>query len=405
MISGNHATAGTIKWGGGVSNQGGEVKVLNSTFQGNSATGAGGAICNFGSGSGRGGAVIVTNSTFSGNHTNSAYAGPFSITIFSGGAAIYNFMASGGSETSVVVSNSTFSENLSVNGSGGAIKNIEGSLTIRNSLMVGNSGTLPRPNQDIDSTNAYVDEDNIIGLPDGLTLLEVHEPLADNGGPTLTRRLTLGSPAIDAGNSSLLPTGIETDQRGAPRNTGPLDIGAVELTPALIAGGNSLTFSGNLTTKLLISDLLASLTGGTGLPLTLVSVSDPNITDSSIRVSGRFIIYSPAPGQTAGDIFTYHISDGFQMAQGTVQIFRKRLGIHSTSNISGIVMEYDSATITVAGIPETGYQLESSPDMVEWNQMGDFIVCPPAGIMTFRDPGSLPATRFYRAVNLSNTEP
>lgn len=401
MISGNHATAGAIKWGGGISNQGGDVEVLSSTFQGNSATGAGGAICNLSSDSGRGGTIIVTNSTFSGNHTNSAYS---TISIFYGGAAIYNFNGSGGAKTSVVVNNSTFVENSSVNGSGGGIKNIGGSLTVRNTIIVGNSGTLPSSNQDIDSTIAYVDESNLIGLPDGITLLEILGPLADNGGPTLTRRLTLGSPAIDAGNISLLPDGIDTDQRGAPRSIGALDIGAVELTPALIAAENTANYSVNLTTKIRIPDLLASVTGGAGLPLTLVSVSDPANTGSSIRISGSFIIYTPAPGQTTGDNFTYQIGDGFRTTQGTVQILHKGPSDGPTFNISSITLDGGAASIAVAGIPGSEYQLESSEDLDKWTPLGDSQICPPGGIMIFMDPGPLPGTRFYRAVGRLNTE-
>jgi hypothetical protein len=52
-------------------------------------------------------------------------------------------------------------------------------------------------------------------------------PLANNGGPTLTMALLPGSPAIDAGNTSLAPA---TDQRGFPRPAGlAADIGAYEL--------------------------------------------------------------------------------------------------------------------------------------------------------------------------------
>jgi hypothetical protein len=52
-------------------------------------------------------------------------------------------------------------------------------------------------------------------------------PLADNGGPTLTMALLPGSPAIDAGNTSLAPA---TDQRGFPRPAGlAADLGAYEL--------------------------------------------------------------------------------------------------------------------------------------------------------------------------------
>ena len=51
-------------------------------------------------------------------------------------------------------------------------------------------------------------------------------PLADNGGPTLTMALLPGSPAIDAGDTSLAPA---TDQRGFPRPAGlAADIGAFE---------------------------------------------------------------------------------------------------------------------------------------------------------------------------------
>jgi hypothetical protein len=51
-------------------------------------------------------------------------------------------------------------------------------------------------------------------------------PLADNGGPTLTMALLPGSPAIDAGNTSLAPA---TDQRGFSRPAGlAADIGAFE---------------------------------------------------------------------------------------------------------------------------------------------------------------------------------
>jgi len=51
-------------------------------------------------------------------------------------------------------------------------------------------------------------------------------PLANNGGPTLTMALLPGSPAIDAGNTSVASA---TDQRGFPRPAGlAADIGAFE---------------------------------------------------------------------------------------------------------------------------------------------------------------------------------
>lgn len=51
--------------------------------------------------------------------------------------------------------------------------------------------------------------------------------LADNGGPTQTHALLVGSPAIDAGNNAACPA---TDQRGVPRDAA-CDVGAYEFVP------------------------------------------------------------------------------------------------------------------------------------------------------------------------------
>jgi hypothetical protein len=76
-------------------------------------------------------------------------------------------------------------------------------------------------------------------------------PLADNGGPTLTMALLPGSPAIDAGNTSLAPA---TDQRGFSRPAGrAADIGAFEygsvMSPIAVsrsgATGLSIAATGN----------------------------------------------------------------------------------------------------------------------------------------------------------------
>jgi hypothetical protein len=74
-------------------------------------------------------------------------------------------------------------------------------------------------------------------------------PLADNGGPTLTMALLPGSPAIDAGNTSLAPT---TDERGFPRPAGlAADVGAFEygsVMPAIAvsrSGTNGLNILGS----------------------------------------------------------------------------------------------------------------------------------------------------------------
>jgi hypothetical protein len=63
------------------------------------------------------------------------------------------------------------------------------------------------------------------GTP-GSPIDPVLDPLADNGGPTLTRLPGAGSPALDGGG---LVTLLATDQRGFPRDPVAPDVGAVDI--------------------------------------------------------------------------------------------------------------------------------------------------------------------------------
>jgi hypothetical protein len=112
-------------------------------------------------------------------------------------------------------------------------------------------------------------------------------PLADNGGPTLTMALLPGSPAIDAGNTSLAPA---TDQRGVPRPFSlAADIGAFEFWPTLRA---SSTGSGGI-------DILASGISGQACRL----LASSNFLDwlllatNQIGTNGTILFYDNyAPG-------------------------------------------------------------------------------------------------------------
>ena len=76
-------------------------------------------------------------------------------------------------------------------------------------------------------------------------------PLQNNGGPTKTMALLPGSPAINAGDNSLIPAGVTTDQRGtgyARIDDGTVDIGAYEFVvnvpPVADAGGPYIVVRG-----------------------------------------------------------------------------------------------------------------------------------------------------------------
>ena len=147
--------------GGGIHNDGGWVTLTNSTVSGNEASGPGGGIFNSG-------ILNITNGTVSGNTATEA-------------SAIYS----------------------------------DGTTTLANSLIDGNCGGSLAVTSGHHNIESPSDTCSIgVSVPD-LKL----GPLQNNGGPTETHALTLGSPAIDQ-----IPEAdcrVTTDQRGEQRPAGP----------------------------------------------------------------------------------------------------------------------------------------------------------------------------------------
>lgn len=241
----NETTSATSA-GGGIHNDGGRVIVHRAVFSGNTAADGGGVA--------NGGTFAADNSTFAGN-------------LGTRGAGLHNGAAGNSSLDSV-----TFNANvlevrepeptpeveptdvpLSKNhdaplslsqagGTGGAIFNAAGGTVALQNTVIGPSvdvencsGTLRSGGYNADSGRSC----GLTGTGDRSNLDAQLQPLAENGGPTLTNALLAGSPAIDAGN----PAGckgygganLEVDQRGYPRvvdgngdGTARCDIGAFE---------------------------------------------------------------------------------------------------------------------------------------------------------------------------------
>ena len=211
--------------GGGIYNQGtltllGCAVVNNQVGSGDGTLTAGGGIGNV-----QGASLTVVNSTIANNSVNSG----------GGGSAIDNRLGT------VRLINDTITGNQG--GSGYFTWSSYNTDTIYNTIIAGNDA-----GNDIDvqfgsvtSANDLVGAPGAPGLTNGINgnIVGAASPglaaLADNGGPTPTRALLAGSPAIDAGNGALLPAGASTDQRGMPRIAGAsVDIGAYEAQTQLV---------------------------------------------------------------------------------------------------------------------------------------------------------------------------
>lgn len=247
-FSGNSATS---EYGGALDLDGGDVTIDTSSFLNNTAWGNGGAIDH------DNGTLTITRSTFSQNEQNGTSSSG------AGGGAISEYSV-------LILANSTFSENSSL-GVGGAILSL-GTTTIANCTFSRNSaatgGSIYVSSRTTTLTNTIVADSTSGGNCGGTGTItnggnnlqfgdnscdSIPVPLSDplgsnvlanNGGPTMTIALPVGSAAIDAGNDGVCSAdpvnGI--DQRGIIRPRGPqCDIGAYEYSSAAAVTVPTLT--------------------------------------------------------------------------------------------------------------------------------------------------------------------
>ena len=214
-MNGNSATTDAMggtstNANGGAINNSGALTVRRSTLVANTATGTGGssnsgvggAIANFNSPSVD---VTIDRSTVSGNSADQQ----------AGGLSV-----SGGTAT---VTGSTFNGNSAASGA-----NVIGfaNTTFRNTIVSDATGGGANCGGAPASAGYNLEDGSAPGTCGFTQPTDLHaDPmldanLADNGGPTETRALLAGSPAIDAGRSF----GASTDQRGEPR---PFDLDSI----------------------------------------------------------------------------------------------------------------------------------------------------------------------------------
>jgi len=252
LISGN-TISGTNT---ATSSQGGGIYVNTSsdstlTFSGNtifgnntSSTTGGGAHINGGSGT----TITVVNNTIGG--TNSASEDGGGLHVRAPGSGVLYLV------------NNTITGNTAANYGGGVYILSEGTANIYNNIIRdntagegGNDGddlyvetdsgnetnlfnNILGPSSDFITANSedlVITDITLYSQGNNSTADPMLGPLQNNGGPTFTRALPEGSPAINAGDNAIVATlGLSTDQRGYPRIVNAVvDIGAYEFGSSL----------------------------------------------------------------------------------------------------------------------------------------------------------------------------
>jgi CSLREA domain-containing protein len=253
-------------WGGGVRNLG-EMSLIHSAIISNSAQSNGGGIENestavmvisnsmialntayfdgLGGGISNNGILSITASTIWDNEARSFGIG-------STGGGIYNtgqlwlenstvgentaLSAGGGiySNDFLRVDYSTIFSNTTINGGASSIFIYSGQAALGGSIIAGTGGNncfgaLTSDGYNLESGNSC----GLTSTGDITNAIPLLGPLQNNGGPTLTYALLVGSPAIDTADNLNCPV---TDQRGFPRpfdgdgdDIAVCDIGSFEL--------------------------------------------------------------------------------------------------------------------------------------------------------------------------------
>jgi len=219
----------------GVSVGAGAVSIIGSTISGNQSY-----PIRIG-GTSNGGAALIQNTTISGNR------------LWVGYGSIYNG-AAGRILRAVTITNSTIAFNSSDSGGVGGLF-VQGSPVVLESTIFSNNSTL---DLDVSLNTPISGHSNLMTrgaifatgenapVPiDTLSADPLLQPLADNGGLTMTHALGIGSPAIDAGNNL---ASLPSDQRGSPfaRISGAMpDIGAFESQTSASNGSIGPGFTGS----------------------------------------------------------------------------------------------------------------------------------------------------------------
>lgn len=344
--------------GGGIfsAGSGGELTVIDSTVAGNTARDTGGGVVTALR------VANISNSTISGNKAVfgggiSNIADPFpnvSIINLTNSTVSGNSADRGGGLSTdgngvFYVANSTIAQNTATQGGGlfslSTDTGESGQKTLNNTIIAGNiggdignsSGTVV-----ISGTNNLI-QDGIVpgGLVDSVIGDPRLGPLTDNGGPTFTHALLVGSAAFDQGSDAAAvdeqSNTLTTDQRGLDRFVGTVDIGAYESSPFFItvntlmdenngieSGGVSLreaiaavAATGTITFDSSLADGTISLGGGQGeLVIDKPLVIDGESHNITINGQGTSRVFRVSDSNTENERFAVAIT-GLTITGGT----------------------------------------------------------------------------------------
>jgi hypothetical protein len=338
---------------GGVYSRNGTTLTARNSVIANNASGNSSSTNGFGGGLWIESTATIVSSTISGNTSNGPGGGM--IVRPTGNLTLVNSTVSGNTAATghgiyldngvMLLSNCTITNNSPSAGTGVGIEKPGGTATVGNTIIAGNGGA-----SGSDVSGTFTSQgNNLIGKSDGTNgfngpndqvgslatpLDALLGPLANNGGPTQTHALLQGSPAIEAGNNTIVAADtldldgdlntsepIPFDQRGTgfPRTldsadanlTQTVDIGAFELHPSIENIANQST---NENTVKNVGFNIGDDTGALITSVTATSSDTTLVPNANLIISGsagtgsRNLQITPATNQTGTTTITVTVT-------------------------------------------------------------------------------------------------
>ena len=154
----------------------------------------------------------------------------------------------------------------------------------------------------------------------------------------------------------------------------------------------------NVPLQIIDYDLLWNDTDADGDPLEVTGVSATSIQGGTVVLEFGQITYTPPPGFTGFDGFTYTVSDGIWggTSEGDIYVDVKQMTDPAPAGLE-IVLAGGTATASFTGAPGTSYTLERSTTLAaaSWTTI-DTVVAPESGLVQIDDPAPPLPRAFYR---------
>jgi MBG domain (YGX type)/Bacterial Ig domain/Bacterial Ig-like domain (group 3) len=150
--------------------------------------------------------------------------------------------------------------------------------------------------------------------------------------------------------------------------------------------------------KVSVATLLSKATDADGDPLAFTGQSATSANGGIVASNAGWIFYTPAPGFTNTDTFTYAVSDSWAAPVSGLVTVIVRTSTGPSPNLTIIDLGSGVFSILGDGIPDRTYRIQSADaaESTNWQTLGT-APADPYGIFQFNDTNGSPQ-RFYRSV-------